>query len=155
MSLAKRPFTFSKTTIDCWSVERQDDDGRYRYWFHGPDMASALGYARPQTAISKHVEPKWKQTWGRLQKAGESQANWKPDLIFISEAGVYSLIHHSKLEDAKIFFGKVFEEVIPAIVCDGHYEKPAEDQTPDRPVPNPPDVVLKFLESFLRGAPPM
>lgn len=128
-------------------------DGTRRCWFHGPDMASALGYARPLNAISKHVEPKWKKTGDQLQKeVGDLKppANWQPDLIFISNAGVYSLIHNSKLEDAKTFCGWIFGQVLPAVVCDGQYEMTGETNDVERPVRNPsPDRIFKFLQSII------
>lgn len=88
-------------------------------WFVGRDIASCLGYSRPNDAINDHVSVEDK--WG-----GESTLhNNAPYVIdnmgrtqypvWINESGLYSLIFSSKLPAAKEFKHWVTSQVLPTM----------------------------------------
>lgn len=68
-------------------------------WFVGKDIATILGYAKPENAIANHVDGEDK-TSTLIQGSG---SNYKSKAILINESGLYSLILSSKLPQAKAF----------------------------------------------------
>ena len=86
-------------------------------WFVGKDVAEALGYADPSSAVSKNVDAEDKTTL-LLEQDG---SNYKSKTTVISESGLYALIFGSKLESAKRFKHWVTSEVLPAIRRTGSY----------------------------------
>ena len=86
-------------------------------WFVGKDIATALGYAKPENAVSNHVDSEDK-TSTLIQGSG---SNYKSKAIIINESGLYSLILGSKLDGAKRFKRWVTSEVLPAIRKTGAY----------------------------------
>jgi prophage antirepressor-like protein len=93
------------------SVRVIEENGKYL--FCGFDAAKALGYARPNDAVSRHCRATVKRSSpisGKLQ-----------EINFISEGDVYRLIVHSKLPSAERFERWVFDEVLPSIRKHGAY----------------------------------
>lgn len=86
-------------------------------WFVGKDIATALGYAKPENAVSNHVDSEDK-TSTLIQGSG---SNYKSKAIIINESGMYSLILGSKLEGAKRFKRWVTSEILPSIRKTGAY----------------------------------
>ena len=86
----------------------------------GKDVATALGYANPSNAVSKHVDKEDKTSY-LIQVSG---SNYKTNTTFINESGLYSLILSSKLESAKRFKRWVTSEVLPCIRKHGGYIVP-------------------------------
>lgn len=86
-------------------------------WFVGKDVAEALGYADPSSAVSKNVDTEDKTTL-LLEQDG---SNYKSRTTLISESGLYTLILGSKLESAKRFKHWVTSEVLPSIRTTGAY----------------------------------
>lgn len=86
-------------------------------WFVGKDVASILGYAKPENAIANHVYEEDK-TSTLIQGNG---SNYKSKAIIINESGLYSLILSSKLPKAKEFKRWVTSEVLPSIRKHGAY----------------------------------
>ena len=86
------------------SVRIIEENGKYL--FCGTDVARALGYARPNEAVSKHCKGTLKR---RTPTAGGIQ-----EMLFIPEGDVYRLIVHSKLPSAERFERWVFDEVLPS-----------------------------------------
>lgn len=85
-------------------------------WFVGRDLAIALGYAKPETAIRNNVDK------GDTLKQGVSDSNnHTQQMLVINEAGMYALIFGSKLESAKKFKKWVTSEVLPTIRKTGAY----------------------------------
>ena len=80
------------------------------------DVATALGYAVPKTAVAKVVDAEdivkaeITDSMGRTQTAN-----------CVTESGLYALIFGSKLESAKRFKRWVTSEVLPAIRRNGQY----------------------------------
>lgn len=89
-------------------------------WFVGKDVASILGYAKPENAIANHVYEEDK-TSTLIQGSG---SNYKSKAIIINESGLYSLILSSKLPRAKEFKRWVTSDVLPAIRKHGGYLTP-------------------------------
>lgn len=91
--------------------------------FVGKDVASILGYAKPENAIANHVDDEDK-TSTLIQGSG---SNYKSKAIIINESGLYSLILSSKLPKAKEFKRWVTNEVLPSIRKTGGYHVPTID----------------------------
>ena len=89
-------------------------------WFVGKDIATILGYAKPENAIANHVDDEDK-TSTLIQGSG---SNYKSKAILINESGLYSLILSSKIPSAKKFKRWVTGEVLPSIRKTGSYGKP-------------------------------
>lgn len=90
-------------------------------WFVGRDLATVLGYAKPETAIRNNVDK------GDTLKQGISDSNnHTQKMLVINEAGMYALIFGSKLESAKKFKKWVTSEVLPSIRRTGSYEIPKD-----------------------------
>lgn len=98
-------------------------------WFVGKDVATALGYKDPSSAVSKNVDLEDKTTL-LIQQDG---SNYKSRTTFINESGLYALIFGSKLESAKNFKHWVTSEVLPSIRKTGKYEQKQPEPT-DREV---------------------
>lgn len=93
------------------SIRTIEENGKVL--FCGSDVAKALGYARPNDAISAHCRATVKRSTpisGKLQ-----------DINFIPEGDVYRLITHSTLPAAEKFEKWVFDEVLPSIRKTGGY----------------------------------
>lgn len=86
-------------------------------WFVGKDVATTLGYAKPENAIANHVDDDDKTTT-LIQGTG---SNYKSNAVIINESGLYSLVLSSKLPTAKKFKRWVTSEVLPSIRKTGSY----------------------------------
>lgn len=86
-------------------------------YFVGKDVATILGYKKPENAIAIHVDGVDKTTT-LIQGTG---SNYKSKSVIINESGLYSLILESKLPTAKEFKHWVTSEVLPAIRKHGAY----------------------------------
>nr|DAP65433.1 MAG TPA: repressor domain protein [Caudoviricetes sp.] len=93
-----------------------DQDGEP--WFVGKDVALALGYADPRSAISKKVDDLDRGVAKMATPSGEQE------MTIINESGLYSLCFSSKLEGAKKFKRWVTSEVLPQIRKTGSYITP-------------------------------
>lgn len=99
-------------------------------WFCGKDVANVLGYKKLDQAIRTNVKEKFKRTLRDLvgPPVGGRSINDKVftynelNSMFISDAGVYSLIFKSKLALAEQFQDWVFDEVLPSIRKTGKYQ---------------------------------
>lgn len=105
-------------------------------FFVGKDVAIALGYAKPQNALNKHVDEDDSLKWGIIDSVGRKQ-----ETTVINESGLYSLIFGSKLDSAKEFKKWVTSEVLPSIRKHGIY---ATDSTVESML-NDPDTMIKVL----------
>lgn len=86
-------------------------------WLVGKDVATALGYAKPENALAAHVDDEDKTTT-LIQGTG---SNYKSKAVLINESGLYSLVLSSKLPNAKKFRRWVTSEVLPSIRKHGGY----------------------------------
>lgn len=87
-------------------------------WFVGKDVAQALGYADPRSAISKKVDGLDRGVAKMATPSGEQE------MTIINESGLYSLCFSSKLEGAVKFKRWVTSEVLPQIRKTGSYMLP-------------------------------
>lgn len=78
-------------------------------WFIARDVATILGYKKPENAIANHVDDEDKTS---ILIQGSS-SNYKSKTVLINESGLYSLVLSSKLPSAKRFKHWVTHEVIP------------------------------------------
>ena len=86
-------------------------------WLVGRDVASVLGYAKPENAIAAHVDSEDKTTT-LIQGTG---SNYKSNTVLINESGLYSLVLSSRLPGARRFRRWVTSEVLPSIRRHGLY----------------------------------
>ena len=86
-------------------------------YFVGKDVATILGYVKPENAIANHVDDEDKTTT-LIQGTG---SNYKSNAVIINESGLYSLILSSKLPKAKEFKHWVTSEILPSIRKTGGY----------------------------------
>ena len=117
------------------SIRVVEENGKYL--FCGADAARALGYARPNEAVSKHCKGTLKR---RTPTTGGIQ-----EMLFIPEGDLYRLIVHSKLPSAEQFEQWVFDEVLPTIRKHGAYltkEKMWE-------VATSPEALMKLCSDLL------
>ena len=109
-------------------------------WMVGKDVATALGYAKPENAIASHVDADDKTTT-LIQGTG---SNYKSNAVCINESGLYSLVLSSKLPTAKKFRRWVTSEVIPSIRKHGAYITP---DTIDKMIATP-EFGIKLLTAL-------
>lgn len=84
-------------------------------WFVGKDVATALGYAKTENAIARHVDKEDRQNY----QNGTFESN--RGLTIINESGLYALTMSSKLPSARRFQHWVTSEVLPSIRKTGAY----------------------------------
>lgn len=84
-------------------------------YFVGKDVADILGYHNASDALKIHVADEDKGIVKCDTPSG------KQDLIFINEAGLYSLILSSRTPNAKKFKHFVTSDVLPAIRTENDY----------------------------------
>lgn len=84
----------------------------------GKDVAEALGYEEPRSAVSKKVD-----TEDRGVAKMETPSGIQ-EMTVINESGLYSLVLSSKLPTAKKFKRWVTSEVLPTIRKTGGYQLP-------------------------------
>ena len=101
-------------------------------FFAGTDIARALGYSRPNDAVSAHCRATVKRS---TPISGKMQ-----EINYISEGDVYRLIVSSKLPAAEKFERWVFDEVLPSIRKHGLYAI-------DEIIANP-DLGIKALQAL-------
>ena len=97
------------------SIRTVDLDGAP--WLVGKDVAQALGYSDPSSAVSKNVDPEDKTTL-LLEQDG---SHYKSKTTIINESGLYSLVLASKLPSARRFRRWVTSVVLPSIRSTGSY----------------------------------
>ena len=91
--------------------------------FCGTDVARALGYAKPQNALSAHC-PHALKRGVEVQtgvKSDGTPALQTIDMTFIPEGDVYRLIVRSKMESAEEFEHWLFDEMLPTLRSTGGY----------------------------------
>lgn len=106
---------------DFGEVRTLEEDGTVL--FCGSDVAKALGYARPNDAVTQHCRATVKR---RTPISGKMQ-----DINFIPESDLYRLVFSSKLPTAEKFTDWVTSEVLPSIRRSGGYIAGQESMTPE------------------------
>ena len=107
-------------------------------YFVGNDIAKALGYVKPQNAISVHCRGALKQGIGVQTgiKADGNPAMQTIEMLVIPEGDVYRLTVCSKLPQAEKFEAWVFDEVLPSIRQNRGYILGQENMTDDELLAN-------------------
>ncbi|MBE8952268.1 MAG: GIY-YIG nuclease family protein [Quinella sp. 1Q7] len=121
-------------------------------YFVGKDVATALGYKKPENAIAMHVDDEDKTTT-LIQGTG---SNYKSKTVIINESGMYALILSSKLEKAREFKHWVTFEVLPSIRKTGSYSlfAPAAEPVADKTAPaaiRPEAIYLVYILLLSNG----
>lgn len=106
--------------------------------FCATDIASALGYQRPDVAIVSHCKS------GELVYQSHANGVGGTKIKYIKETDVYRLIMKSELESAEKFQDWVCEEVLPSIRKNGAY---MTDQTIERAL-NDPDFLIQLATNL-------
>lgn len=109
-------------------------DGNNQPMFVAKDVATILGYANVNDAITRHCDGvvKYDTVSDSLGRSQEMRVIYEPDL--------YRLIFGSKLPSAQQFQNWVFEEVLPSIRTKGAYNL----------TDNPPLTYLESLELLIK-----
>ena len=96
--------------------------------FCGSDVAKALGYKRPNDAITAHCKGTVKRRIGVQTgtKADGSPAIQQVEMLFIPEGDIYRLAARSELPGADAFERWIFDEVLPSIRKTGSYSLPKD-----------------------------
>jgi prophage antirepressor-like protein len=109
--------------------------------FCAKDVALALGYKRPEDAMTQHVEIEDSVKHRVLDRNGKKRIT-----TFINESGLYSLILSSKLESAKRFKRWVTGEVLPAIRKQGGYIVTKEGESEKEVMARALEIVKNTLQ---------
>lgn len=133
-------------------------------WFVGRDVATALGYAKPQNAVSVHVDSEDRQILQKpqigafnapslLQKSQIGTFNVPSrGLMIVNESGLYSLILSSKLPAAKRFKRWVTSEVLPTIRRTGGYGTATQAAAPETAAAETLPAREVMNDDYLRAA---
>ena len=122
------------TNPDFGEVRTLEENGEVL--FCASDVAKALGYAKPENAISRHCRA--------TLKRGTPISGKMQDINFIPEGDVYRLIARSKLPRAEQFERWVFDEVLPSIRKHGAYMTP---ETLQAAIMNP-DIMIQLCQQL-------
>lgn len=87
--------------------------------FCGKDVAAALGYKRPNDAISTHCR-------GTVKRRITDSMGREQEMLFIPEGDIYRLAAKSELPGADEFESWIFDEVLPSIRKTGTYGLPQD-----------------------------
>lgn len=98
--------------------------------FCGRDVATALGYAKPQKAISDHCK-------GALKRSTPTNGGIQ-EMLFIPEGDIYRLAAKSELPGADRFESWIFDEVLPSIRRHGAYMTP---ETIEKALTDPDTII--------------
>lgn len=109
-------------------VRTTEVDGKI--YFVAYDVASALGYARPNNAINQHCK-------GALKRGIPTNGGLQ-EMNVIPEGDIYRLVIKSELPGAEEFESWIFDDVIPSIRKHGAYMTPA---TIEKALSNPDFII--------------
>lgn len=120
--------------------------------FCGYDVAKALGYAKPNNAISAHCRYTLKQGVPHPQNPDKTI-----EMTFIPESDIYRLTFSSKLPNAEKFTDWITEEVIPSIMRTGTYTmqgkaKPTNPNTEKRLAIQEMNAKARIADRLLKAA---
>ncbi len=118
------------------NIRTVTEDGRTL--FCGKDVAAALGYKRPNDAISTHCR-------GTAKRRITDSMGREQEMLFIPEGDIYRLAAKSELPGAEEFESWIFDEVLPSIRRTGGYIAGADSMTPDELMARALQVAQKTL----------
>lgn len=105
--------------------------------FCGADAARALGYKRPNDAITAHCR-------GTVKRRITDSIGREQEMNFIPKGDIYRLAAKSELPGAEKFESWIFDEVLPSIHEHGAYMTP---ETLDRMITSP-EFGIKLLTAL-------
>jgi len=107
-------------------------DNDNNFWFIGKEVASLMGYANTKDALAKHIPEPYKmiRVANRDPNASGPYGNPHPEIVLISELGLYSLTMKSQLPTALPFQDWVYR-VLSKIRQYGGYINPNLRQVVD------------------------
>lgn len=125
-------------------VRTLEEDGAVL--FCGADVARALGYSKPQSAVDRHCPHALKRGIGVQtgKRADGTPAMQNVQMSFIPESDLYRLVFSSKLPGAERFTDWVTQEVLPSIRRHGAYMTP---ETLESAILNP-DYLLEIVTAL-------
>ena len=125
-------------------VRTLEEDGAVL--FCGADVARALGYSKPQSAVDRHCPHALKRGIGVQtgKRADGTPAMQNVQMSFIPESDLYRLVFSSKLPSAERFTDWVTQEVLPSIRRHGAYMTP---ETLESAILNP-DYLLEIVTAL-------
>ncbi|CAB4008993.1 Hypothetical predicted protein [Paramuricea clavata] len=109
------------------STIRSDDGSIY---FAAKELAIALGYVNHHKAVTTHTRERMRTTLGEIKGVSQfglplcKPGGVQPNMVFITESGLYRLIMKSKLPAAEDFQDWISEDVLPSIRKTGTYTLP-------------------------------
>ena len=112
-----------------------EEDGKVL--FCGSDVAKALGYKRPNDAISAHCR-------GTVKHRITDSIGREQEMNFIPEGDIYRLAAKSELPGAERFESWIFDEVLPSIRKHGAYLTP---ETLEAAILNP-DTMIRLCTAL-------
>ena len=112
------------TSDEFGTIRTVEQDGKVM--FCGKDVATALGYAKPNNALNAHCKG------DALIRGITDNLGREQQARFITEGDLYRLIASSKLPSAQQFESWVFDEVLPSIRKRGGYMAARDDETPEQ-----------------------
>lgn len=114
-----------------------------RTYFVANDVAKALGYKRPNDAITAHCKGTVKHRIGVQTgiKGDGAPALQEIDMLIIPEGDIYRLVVKSQLPSAEKFERWVFDEVLPSIRKHGMYATPT---TIEQMIADPANAIKVF-----------
>ena len=112
------------TNDEFGTIRTVEQDGKVM--FCGKDVATALGYAKPNNALNAHCKG------DALIRGITDNLGREQQARFITEGDLYRLIASSKLPSAQQFESWVFDEVLPSIRKQGGYMTARADETPEQ-----------------------
>lgn len=101
--------------------------------FCGADVAKALGYKKPQNAITAHCKGALKRGIPHPQSPDKTI-----EMLFILQGDIYRLAAKSELPGAEEFESWIFDEVLPSIHEHGAYMTP---DTIEKLISNPDTII--------------
>ena len=125
-------------------VRTLEEDGAVL--FCGADVARALGYSKPQSAVDRHCPHALKRGIGVQtgKRADGTPAMQNVQMSFIPESDLYRLVFSSKLPSAERFTDWVTQEVLPSVRKHGAYMTP---ETLESAILNP-DYLLEIVTAL-------
>lgn len=91
---------FQNTSKKLYKIWKKQYTNNYWYkWFSARDIGIALGYSNPKESIRKNVDKSDKKELRNINST--NNVEFPPRTIFLTEAGLYSLILKSRFPKTK------------------------------------------------------
>lgn len=134
-SLTKTNHNFNSDLLNVEVEVYQDSD--CNFWFHGATLCDIFGFHNSTQDIQRHVDEDWRKKF-----PFRGREAW-----YLSEPGLYQLVHASKNPAAKRFQRWVYGEVLPKLRQSGAYVMPTATQ--EQLFNHVNSVITQLTDSFL------